>query len=377
MLSAETVDDTLGAIYDAALTEAAWPAALTKMSVLFGCHFADMFQRANDYSSWRGIQVGLDERDYQDVFLGYWVKNNVWGNRRPTRRSGDIVVTRDMITDSELERSEMYCQYLQPRGLESGLRLDIWAGKGGVEDVSLLRPWSAGPYTQEELRAAALLLPHLQRAAMMRRRMAEADGLATAGLACLEQVRMGVLLLGQNGRVMHANRAAEDVLRSGEALLSGAEGLKAPNAASDRALQSMIRAATGKRGGVGRSGAVRLADASGDASLLAVAMPVSPAGPAEGSLPIGHATPAAFLCLIDRAIHRAPLAEHLVGLFGLTPSEATLAGQVLAGLEVHEIARQTGRSVNTVRSLLSRLMAKTDTNRQAELVRLLGMMPFG
>jgi hypothetical protein len=39
------------------------------------------------------------------------------------------------------------------------------------------------------------------------------------------------------------------------------------------------------------------------------------------------------------------------------------------------IAEATGRSIATVRTLLARLMAKTDTGRQTELIRLLANLP--
>ena len=372
MLTVETIDAALSAVYDTALDETGWVPALDRIRVLFDCHFADVFQRANDYSWWRGIQVGLDESDYQDEFLGYWAKNNVWGNRRPTRRSGDIVVTRDMITDSELERSDMYSEYLRPRALQDGLRLDIWAGPDGVEDLSLLRPWSAGPYTVDERRAAAILMPHLQRASVVRRRIAEAEGMASAGLESLEHVRMGVVLLNQDRRVMHVNRIAAELLQRADPLIAGREGLSAGARATDRLLQPLLRMATRRRGGTARSGSIRLPCACGRPSVLAVAIPIQPDGPQQFS----GVRPSVFLCLIDRTQHHTPAVEQLIEMFALTPAEAVLAGHLLAGHDVNDIARQSGRSSNTVRSLLSRLMAKTDTNRQTELMRVLGMIPL-
>ena len=61
--------------------------------------------------------------------------------------------------------------------------------------------------------------------------------------------------------------------------------------------------------------------------------------------------------------------------FGLTGAEATLAVDLLAGSELREIAERRGRSIATVRSQLAKLMAKTDVNRQSELLRLLGTLP--
>ena len=62
-------------------------------------------------------------------------------------------------------------------------------------------------------------------------------------------------------------------------------------------------------------------------------------------------------------------------LFGLTQAESSLAADLLSGLDLREIAERRGRSVNTVRTHLASLMAKTDVNRQSELVRLLASLP--
>ncbi len=65
----------------------------------------------------------------------------------------------------------------------------------------------------------------------------------------------------------------------------------------------------------------------------------------------------------------------LTALFGLTRAEAELARQLLAGHELPAIAAASGRSVFTVRNLLARVMAKTETGRQSELIGLLGRLP--
>ena len=67
--------------------------------------------------------------------------------------------------------------------------------------------------------------------------------------------------------------------------------------------------------------------------------------------------------------------DRLACLFGLTPGEAALVGDLLAGHELRDIAERSGRSVHTVRSLLGRLMAKTETHRQSDLIRLLSQLP--
>ncbi len=49
--------------------------------------------------------------------------------------------------------------------------------------------------------------------------------------------------------------------------------------------------------------------------------------------------------------------------------------RLLAGFDLRAIAEETGRSINTIRNLLARVMAKTETSRQSELMRVLGVLP--
>ena len=369
MLTATNLDHTLALIYDSALDDAALPAALTGMATLFKCHFADAYRRMDDYSAWHGVQRGLDEQDYQDIFLGHWARTNVWGRRRPPVRAGDVIPTGKFISRHELQRTAMYTDYLDERGLHEGLRFDLFAEGGWVEDVSLLRTWKAGAYSATEIKAAGVLMPHLRRAWAVRRRAGEQRALASAGLAALEHMRMAMLMLTGDGRVLHANGPGEALLRTGLFTVAGRIGTRRP--AETRQLQAVIDGAAGAKGRAPQSGSLTVHNLPGRAGLCVVAMPLRP----EARSALDGLRASVLLCVIDRESAAGPPAERLATLFGLTPAEALVGGQLAAGLDVQAIALASGRSVNTVRSLLSRLMAKTDTNRQADLVRLINQVP--
>jgi DNA-binding CsgD family transcriptional regulator/PAS domain-containing protein len=366
--------DCLGLIYDAALDQTAWPVLLARLASLFGCHFADSFRRTDDYSAFGGVAHGLDRADYEDVFLGFWVKRNVWGKRRPVVRAGEVVTTRQMMPVEELRASEMYNEYLAPRGLQEGLRLDIWAGEGWIEDISLLRPWSAGPFNDEEIRLGHALMPHLQRGAAVARRLRQAEQLAASGMAALEQLTAAFLVLDRSGKILHANQAAGALLEAADGLALMAAGLAGATPPITLKLHAAIDAACGRSGMSPTSGAVRLPRSSGRPPLALVALPLRPGGPVDG-YGWGDA-PAALVCVTDPDAEAKPPEAQLMALFGLTQAEAALASGLLTGRELRDIAEQSGRSIHTLRSQLATLMAKTATGRQSELVRLLSRLPL-
>jgi DNA-binding CsgD family transcriptional regulator len=61
----------------------------------------------------------------------------------------------------------------------------------------------------------------------------------------------------------------------------------------------------------------------------------------------------------------------LCGLFDLTPAEARVARGIASAQTPEAVAQSIGISVETARSHLKRIMLKTGTTRQAELVLLL------
>jgi DNA-binding CsgD family transcriptional regulator len=62
--------------------------------------------------------------------------------------------------------------------------------------------------------------------------------------------------------------------------------------------------------------------------------------------------------------------EVLRSAYDLTTAESELVGMLAAGYCLAEAAENRGVSVNTVRTQLKHVFAKTDTNRQGELIRL-------
>ena len=357
----ERLGQVLEAVYATAVETSAWPGLLSELSSLFHCHFADAFARTHDFGMYRGVVHGLDPADYQDVMLDTWVKRNVWSAVRPVRRSGEVVTTRDMVTPAELMRSEMYVDYLGPRGLAEGLRLDIWAGDGWVQDISLLRSWSSGPYEPRELNMARTLLPHIQRAASIARRLDDATVAARAGFDALDGQNRPMFLTDATGRLLHTNRAADAMLAEGDILATLGVVLRAGTPQATDALQGLLGRAAVQR----ESGHMHLPHHG--AAMKVTAMPVT----REGRF--GELRGPTVMLLAEPA---PPPAAELTAMFDLTEAEAAVAKALLDGHSAAEIAASTGRSVNTVRSHLARLMQKTGTRRQAALVRALMQRPL-
>lgn len=93
--------------------------------------------------------------------------------------------------------------------------------------------------------------------------------------------------------------------------------------------------------------------------------------PVEGEAQAQLDGAALVLLLIDPEDCPQPSFGILKQVFDLTRTEARIARQLLCGQTMQEVAVQNRVSVGTIRSQTKAIFAKTETNRQAELVGLL------
>jgi DNA-binding CsgD family transcriptional regulator len=367
----ETAYDRLVfAIYDLAASPGEWPTVLRLLAGALNCHYAAAIATSPDRSAPCSLgSVGITTDDHRD-FLRVWHKHNVFGSRRPNRDAGTVVLGHSIVPRTELVRSAMYRRYLAPRALQEIIRLDILCEAELSQSISLARPWSSGSFTTDELRFARSLMPHLQRAASVQVRLGAASTAVQVTLDTLETVQAQILLLDRRGRVVHASTQAEHLLREADGLSADTGGLRAATAGLSARLAALIARAAGTGNKLGASGALCLRRPSGKPDLTVVAVPLRRAQCHGGQ------QPAVMLQITDPLQEATPDRALLVEAFGLTQAEAALAVDLLSGRSVGEVATCSGRSVATVRTHLASILAKTETARQSDLVRLLMRLPL-
>ena len=352
---------TLDSIYDAAVRPSRWAGVIEHLGTLFDSHFVDIFSRTDDWSDMRGRAVGLDKSDYEDQFLGVWCNRNIWTQTHPVRVSGEVLPTWQIVDRQELLRSPIYNEYLTMRDLDEGLRIALWAGHGWILDISLLRSASIGAFQADEVALGKYLLPHLQRAASVSQSLQGA-----LNFASFDTFGRPAFLLDRGGKVLQLNGAAEAVLaRAGPLrLLHG--HLTAGSEQDATGLSAAIAAASR----IGQPEASQL-DVSGRPAPGSLQLTIVPMREnKDWALP----GPTCVLVLVGQG-SRGP--EALIERYALTRAEAEFGLKLAAGKSLAEIAADSGRSINTVRTHLARVMAKTRTQRQSQLVPLLIDASYG
>ncbi len=173
--------------------------------------------------------------------------------------------------------------------------------------------------------------------------------------AALDAMEDGVAVHDGAGRLVFANRALRAIAAAedGIALDERAGPLPVDPALRRRFAMALAAACAGA------AVEVAVPRRSGGAPLVLACRPL-PAGVAG-----------AMVMVADPARRRVPSPTLLRHAFGLTPTEAELAGSLISGLTVPECAAARRVSPNTVRSQVRALLSKTGSRRQVDLVALL------
>ena len=83
------------------------------------------------------------------------------------------------------------------------------------------------------------------------------------------------------------------------------------------------------------------------------------------------ASPAAVIFISDPDHSTGIDQSRLEGFYGLTPAEARVAALLVQGTHLDDAAKALGISLTTARTHLQRIFDKTETQTQADLVRLM------
>lgn len=220
-----------------------------------------------------------------------------------------------------------------------------------------LRPGNS-PASSQELKRAALNQVSL---ADMHRGALYPPPVAAALKAFVDHFEQGVAVVDRFACVLFLNREAQAIVRGTHLRLANG-CLRASAPSGSIALRKLI--ADCAANGYGSS--LRL---GGEEDTLLIAASAFPSGAGADVDPI------VLLRLIDPVSARPPAKEALQAQFGLTATEAAFALEMLAGNDLAASAARRGITLNTARAHLRRIFEKTETRRQAALMRLLLLCP--
>jgi DNA-binding CsgD family transcriptional regulator len=347
----------IGEIYDAAADVSRWPQVLQHVADAFDAEEAALGMVSPVAVPW--LIAPRSDPDFLRSYGEYYHSRNLFWRNMSRLPVGTGATDTMVLPKSELQASEFYNDWSKPQGYLSVLGATLFLEDGWRTEFVVPGRHEFRP---EHLKLYNALAPHLVRAVQLNQRLARTE-LAHAGTAAaLDRLEQGVLLTDDRARVIFANRAAEALFAAGALRLR--ERVVHAQAAPDTAVLHGMIAACADTSQLDGGGYVAAARAEGrPLSLLVIASRV-----AVEWLP--QEQPAAIIFITDPDRGTVPDAVQLQRQFGLTPAESRFVVEILRGDGIAASAERLGILPGTARTHLHRVLAKTGTRRQADLVRL-------
>jgi DNA-binding CsgD family transcriptional regulator len=287
-----------------------------------------------------------------------------------------------VVQDRDFVRSEFYNESVRATGTFYAALAAPRYTPHHRSFAAICRVLGSDDFNVESIRTLRVLVPHLVTALRVRHQVGEAKLHARGAYAVLNRLQVGIVLTDAAARPRFVNARAEAIAAEADGLYLSSRGIMAALPAETRALQRAIAVAATITTKLSQSDTtdtiVRSATSAAETRvhlsrpslrppLTAIAVPLSDDSP-DGTWGAPHQV-AVFLIEPDRPpeIDTRALAE----TYRLAPREVQVAALLAQGHSPGQIAGKIGIGLGTVREHLKRALAKTETHRQANLVRLL------
>ncbi|HJV01470.1 MAG TPA: helix-turn-helix transcriptional regulator [Burkholderiaceae bacterium] len=347
-------------VYEAAMAPPHWRGLCERIAPAFGADSA-VLALLDDGGAARVLDRSANFSDaLQAQYEQHYCHEDLWSRRARELGVGRVLSSADLVADGEFTRSGYYADFCRPAGIFYVVGALVPLAPHELAVVGIHRPRRAGHFERDDKRQLAAFLPHLRRALRLARRLEQAGLALRCDEAALASARVAAMVLDADLTVLHATESAAALLTPGSPLRLRDGRLSAATAPGGATLARLVRAALPGPGHAAQAQALCLPRAGLPPLTLTVA-PL-PAGP--------DAAPRALLLL--RAPEQATVAATVLRqLYALTPAEADVAKALAEGHSLEQFALAHHISMNTVKTHLQRVYAKTATGRQGELVALL------
>ena len=305
---------------------------------------------------------------------------NEWADRDPMKAAllraepRKFYVRDHLIPLEEQERDPFYSQWCAGHRFDEVCIARIPIGGALHCNWGFIRSSDQPRFSALELAFLDTLLPHLETALLLHQRLDRMELFADIAREWFRHSGNGVVGLSRSGSILFADTVGREFLGDSRAFVVSGRSLRLRDESAHEALAALVAKCLSVADSTSMlaGGTVRVPVAGSEHSLLVGVMPFrGVSGPS--TLSSGGAR--AVLTLFDATRPTPDTREELRTLYGLSAAEADVCWRVANGDTVARIAKEAGRSRETVRSQLKRVFAKTGTKRQPELVRVVLLGP--
>ncbi len=361
--------ETVGRLYEAAANPERWPAAVETAAQLFNAPMGQI----NVYNA---RQSRLNFSVAHGVAYSHHVLNRYAElsagdpfTHKALKYSGKALRCSQIADRSTIRKSQMYREILQPHGIEYRVVSIVGDQESQFGIFGLMRGSNDRDFDDDDVALMSDILPHFRQAMSLYSTLSTGTTGDKFALAALNSLSVGIAIVDSNASVLFLNTAGKAIIDE-----EGGFALRNNHLTADRPedavrMLAILRQIIGEsKSGVSTSADfLVLGRIDGGAPLSATIAPL--VRHVDLPVPLAHVDSLAIVVFTDPCRQMEVPAELLQRLYGLTPAEGRLLAELVGGRSLEDAARALGVKKETGRKRLANIFQKTQTNRQAELVR--------
>jgi DNA-binding CsgD family transcriptional regulator len=370
-------ESLLNRIYGAVAEPALWPETLASVADHLDSIGGMLIYNAPPGGKNLMVLARLDP-ERTAIFQQHYVWNP-WTIAVKDQPFNQAIISGALVERRIIKKTGFYADVLAPQRIEdmSVISHPGMARDGGVGGFGFALSSRGADRAEQHRQRLQRLAPHLCRALDATLRLGPLTDGSRQLARVLQLMPNAALLLDNKQHIVHANPAAEQLLRAGDGLTSSSNGgmqlsavLPDESRALARSLAQALRVADGSGDLLGEP--LRVTRLSGAGSLLVVPVPLPP--PAFSLWELSDSARLLVL-VIEPGARNLAAATALQAAFGLTPAESRVATLIGSGLSGPQAAQVLGVSPTTVKTHLARCFEKLGVRSQVELARMLSALP--
>lgn len=353
--SEETYDSLVDTIYGLIFGEATWDVFLGRLNAIIpGGRTTLVYHDLGRGQGASQVSHGFTE-DWLSSYAQHFAKVDPWVPAISGVAPLQGFIAEDLLPRATFRKTEFYNDFWKPCG-ETGVGVTILKGENTL--FTMATAVSRGE-PEENRRFATLLTrlaPHLCRAVGHFEAGKGPRTVDQIGGRLFDAIGIGVLLVGEGGKLISATELGAKALEEGACVRFGFRGrVCIADADADACLNRLLsRWHDGVRQRVVKVNGTKL-------TMIAVQ---------TGERPLFFEAPTVAIVIETPSKAAAAGLPHLAGKFGLTKAETNIMHGLLDGSSITDIADASNRSRETIRTQLKSIFAKTGVKSQSELFRL-------
>lgn len=365
LISPERLSDVIGSIYEAIYDPATWPAAITNLNTLFHGSKACFARIGPELQPSDIVTTHFDPIFLRRYFEEYADQPNILRKALDAAPARTVYSDHALVGRGRLRRTRLWNEWMTPQDMYGGIGCKVLESGASYWYFDVQRGRRQAGFESNEVELLQTIVPHLTRAAEIRRQFQSTQILAST----FDRLPFGVILIDGFMRIASLNPAAELILtRADSALVSKSGHLVAADAAAMASLRQLVAQACSIREGVvpGVGGDLLLRGKRG----VDLTISIVPFHYPMHQLPFVGRHAAIFVRELSLNLPSG-FAEQVRTLFALSPREANLAASLASGRTLKEAADDNQIQLSTARSYLEIIFRKTGVRQQSQLVALL------